>query len=54
VSEAAAVVFDLEGKGLGLEMKADVDFGGGGVADDVGDGFLEGEEEIVAYFGGER
>jgi hypothetical protein len=51
--EALAVVADGEGEVVGLEVEADLDAGGVGVLEGVGDGFEGDAEDVVLGGGGE-
>src|SRR5882724_8732549 len=50
--DAAAIVLNFQCKGAGIQTQAYPRGGGVGVADDVGDGFLGGEEDVMADFRG--
>src|SRR5579871_3391288 len=53
--QAAAVVDDADGQAvIGFEGDLEADFGGAGMADDIGERFFEGEKEVVALLGTER
>src|SRR6185503_20760465 len=49
--QAAAVVFDLKREARRLQLEANPGRRGPGMADDVGDGFLERKEDVVPHFG---
>ena len=53
IVEAAAVVADGEDDLLGFVGKLDIDAGGGGVLEGVGDGFEGNAEEVVLDGGGQ-